>query len=132
MFLYLFLLLKTLIFYQVLEFAGTVFAYMMAICLVVKERFYKLPSTPSYGHGLVLLVTWMLQLIVENLALMNMKSIEWQDLSTRRNQIELILFGLRYASCLFIFIIGLKAPGISRPANGTYDHLSDGGNDVSL
>lgn len=118
--------------YQVVEFASTFFAYIMAISLVVKERFYKLPSPPSYGHGLVLLVTWMLQLIVENLALMNMKSTEWQDLSSRRNQIELILFGLRYASCLFIFVLGLKAPGISRPSNDTYDHLSESGNDVSL
>lgn len=114
---------------QVVEFAGTFIAYMLALSLVVKERFYKLPSTPSYGHGLVLLVTWMLQLIVENLALMNMKSDEWQDLSSRRNQIELMLFGLRYVSCLFIFVLGLKAPGITRPA---YDHLSESGNDVSL
>lgn len=103
----------------------------MAISLVVKERFYILPSTPTHGHGLVLLVTWTLQLIVENLTLMNMRSDEWKDLSSLSNQVELILFGLRYVSCLFIFVLGLKAPGISRPTNNTYDHLSESGNDVS-
>lgn len=117
--------------YMVVEFGGTLVAYLMIVALLAKERYYLLPSTPSHGHGLVLLVAWTLQFIVENLALMNMRSLEWEDLASRRNAIELVLFGCRYVACLFVFGLGLKAPGIARPANDSYDRLSVNGNDVS-
>lgn len=110
---------------------ATCVAYMFAICLVIKERRYLLPSTPSHGHGLVLLATWTLQLIVENLALINMKSSEWQDFEPTRNKVEMLMFGLRYITCLYIFVLGLKAPGIARPINENYSHLAEGETDVS-
>lgn len=38
----------------------------------------------------------------------------WFNLTCLKDKIEMTLFVLRYISCLLIFILGLKAPGIFR------------------
>lgn len=114
--------------YQILHLALTLFVYAFLLALLVRERNRLLPSTPTHGHGLVLLCSWTLLFVVENLQLINMNSVDWVDLTGTRNRIELSVFAVRYVLCLWIFVVGLKAPGISRPLNDDYNRLhTDGG-----
>jgi ATP-binding cassette subfamily B (MDR/TAP) protein 6 len=50
---------------------------LYSIVIVVIERKYMLPSVPTRGHGLVLLIYWTLLFITENLAFLNLKKEEW-------------------------------------------------------
>lgn len=98
---------------QILAVGLTVTAFLFSICLIVKERYYLLPTVPSRGHGVVLLVFWTLIFINENLSFVNMRHEDWWfHLTSLKDKIEMSLFVLRYVACLLIFVIGLKAPGI--------------------
>lgn len=115
--------------------------YPYSICIINVERKYLLPSVPTRGHGLILLVFWTLIFISENLAFLNLGQKEWwfqlkkylyqtnyRNISNKINfsltdQIEMGLFVLRYISCLMVFVLGLKAPGIMQ--NVDYFNLND-------
>ncbi|XP_055849647.1 ATP-binding cassette sub-family B member 6 [Episyrphus balteatus] len=102
--------------YMILTVALTCFAYPYSICLVIKERFYQLPSVPTRGHGLVLLLFWTLGFINENLAFVNLRQEDWWfSLKSTKDKVEMGLFGCRYIFSLLIFVLGLKAPGLSWP-----------------
>ncbi|KAG4075106.1 hypothetical protein HA402_013501 [Bradysia odoriphaga] len=102
--------------FMILAVALTCFAYPFSICLLVKERNYLLPSTPTRGHGLVLLIFWSLVFIVENLSFINMRHEDWWfHWHGPKDTAEMTFFVLRYICGLFIFILGLKAPGIVSP-----------------
>lgn len=45
------------------------------------------------------------------------------------DQIEMMLFILRYISCLFLFVLGLKAPGIMQTVD--YFSLNDSSNNIT-
>lgn len=103
-----------------------------AICLMVKERHYLLPSVPTRGHGLVLLIFWTLLFIVENLSFINMRHEDWWfNLTNTTDRIEMTFFVLRYVGCLFIFVLGLKAPGIARNPGENYSTLPPNENDTA-
>lgn len=88
--------------------------FPFSICLVHIERHFLLPSIPTGGHGLVLLLFWTLVFINENLTFINMKHSDWWfNLTNSKDKIEMAIFATRYFCCLLIFVIGLKAPGIS-------------------
>lgn len=53
------------------------FSYPFCICLIRKERYYQLPSLPTRGHGLILLLFWTLALINEALAFVNLRHEDW-------------------------------------------------------
>ncbi|XP_076031730.1 ATP-binding cassette sub-family B member 6-like isoform X1 [Oratosquilla oratoria] len=102
------------------------YGYMIVVCvcnivcwplslrLVFLERNYLLPSVPARGHGIVLLVFWTLVFVSENLAFLNLQNESWWfDLSTLTDKLEFILFVLRYVGGCLLFVIGIKAPGIS-------------------
>ncbi|XP_058823567.1 ATP-binding cassette sub-family B member 6 [Topomyia yanbarensis] len=90
------------------------FMYPYSILLLVKERYYLLPSVPTRGHGLVLLMFWTLLFIAQNLLFVNLNYEKaWFHLSTVKDKIEFTLFVLRYTATLFVFVIGLKAPAIT-------------------
>ncbi|KAH8389401.1 hypothetical protein KR200_008632 [Drosophila serrata] len=94
------------------------FCYPFSICLILKERFYQLPSTPTRGHGLILLLFWTLAFINESLAFINLRHEDWWfHLKTNKDQIEMGLFVTRFLCSLLIFVLGLKAPGIMAPYN---------------
>lgn len=63
--------------YMVLTLMLTIFAYPFSIVLIMKERHYLLPSVPTRGHGIGLLIFWTLIFITENLAFINLKHEEW-------------------------------------------------------
>lgn len=64
-------------FLQILELILISIAYPFSITLIFKERYYLLPSVPTRGHGLVLLIFWTLVFITENLAFVNLRHEEW-------------------------------------------------------
>lgn len=104
--------------YMILTVALTCFAYPYSICLVVKERYYQLPSVPTRGHGLVLLLFWTLGFMNENLAFVNMRQEDWWfSLKSTKDKVEMGMFVTRYVCSLLIFVLGLKAPGLSWPHN---------------
>lgn len=78
-----------------------------------KERNYMLPSVPTRGHGLILLIFWTLAFAFENLSFVNFGQKKWWfHLETLSDKFELVSFVCRYIASLLIFILGLKAPGI--------------------
>ncbi|KAH8358778.1 hypothetical protein KR093_002463, partial [Drosophila rubida] len=94
------------------------FSYPFSICLIVKERHYQLPSLPTRGHGLILLLFWTLSLINEALAIVNLGHEDWWfHLKNNKDEIEMGMFVTRSLCALLIFVIGLKAPGIMPPYN---------------
>ncbi|KAH8382638.1 hypothetical protein KR009_004511 [Drosophila setifemur] len=93
-------------------------AYPFSVCLIFKERYYQLPSVPTRGHGLILLLFWTLAFINESLAFINLRHEDWWfHLKTNKDQIEMGLFVTRFICSLLIFVLGLKAPGIMAPYN---------------
>lgn len=118
--------------FQILAVSLTAFSFLYSILLLIKERYYLLPSVPTRGHGLVLLLFWSLVFIGENLAFINLKREDWWfHFKTVKDKTEMSLFVARYVSCLFIFVLGLKAPGILSHREDDYIHLEHDTNSVS-
>lgn len=105
----------------------TCLSFAFSTWLVLKERYYLLPSWPARGHGLALLTFWTLIFINENLSLMNLKKEDWWShvSATLRDKVEMSLFVTRYACSLLLFVLGLKAPGIQRNRDDEYIHLNE-------
>ncbi|XP_054747733.1 ATP-binding cassette sub-family B member 6 [Anastrepha obliqua] len=102
--------------YMILSTALICISYPFSIYIILKERFYQLPSLPTRGHGLILLLFWTLGFINESLAFINLRHEDWWfSLKTNKDEIEMGLFVTRFITSLLIFILGLKAPGIMRP-----------------
>lgn len=63
--------------YQIM---GTVFycaAWLLSLVVIRLERHRMLPSIPTQGHGLVLLIFWTLAFVGENLAFVSWFSPQW-------------------------------------------------------
>jgi Mitochondrial ABC-transporter N-terminal five TM region len=98
----------------------------------MKERRNQLPSVPTRGHGIILLLFFTLTFIAQNVALVNINSKDWWfDLKTEKDRIEMGFYVTRYVATLFMFVLGLKAPGITSVANEDEDLLVQNENDVS-
>lgn len=110
--------------YMILSCVLTCLMYPFSVCLVFKERFYLLPSVPTRGHGLVLLLFWTMTFITENLSFVNMEHEDWWfHLANMKDRIEMSLFVIRYICGLLIFVIGLKAPGLATPRHDDDEEL---------
>ncbi|KAL7297876.1 hypothetical protein TKK_0008899 [Trichogramma kaykai] len=118
--------------YMVFSSILTIFVYPYSFIILRVERHKLLPSVPPQGHGIVLLGFWTLAFIAENLAFLNLKNEDWWfKFDTPSNQIEMVLFVLRYCSSLFIFSLGLRAPGIIGDPPSNYHSFQDGSNPQS-
>ncbi|OWF39062.1 ATP-binding cassette sub-family B member 6, mitochondrial-like [Mizuhopecten yessoensis] len=99
--------------YQLLTALAMSVVWMSTIRLLLLERNSALPSIPTRGHGLVLLVIWGLAFIKENLAFVSWWSpLWWWSLETKSDKIEFGLWVVRYACVLLVLGIGLRAPGV--------------------
>lgn len=88
-------------------------AYSFSAVLILVERNYLLPSLPTRGHGLVLLLFWTFMFISENLMFINLHREDWwTHLETKVDKVEMALFVTKYVTSLLVFVLGLKAPGI--------------------
>lgn len=54
-----------------------VFVFPLSAKLILMERKSLLPSMPARGHGLVLLIFWVLVFIAENVAFISIKRDDW-------------------------------------------------------
>ncbi|KAI5644369.1 ABC transporter transmembrane region domain-containing protein [Phthorimaea operculella] len=99
--------------YMILALVSTLVVFPLSAYLAVLERRYLLPSVPPRGHGFVLLVFWALIFVSENLSFLNLnKEGWWWHLKNLQDRLEMALFVGRYVSCMLMFILGMKAPGI--------------------
>lgn len=118
---------------QIVASSLTCISFVLSICLVLTERYYLLPSVPTRGHGLVLLIFWSLVFINENFSIMNLEKEDWWHhvFASIRDKVEMSLFVTRYICTLIIFVLGLKAPGIATNREDDYIHLENEMNTVS-
>lgn len=89
-------------------------AWPLSLTVILLERRNRLPSIPTRGHGMILLIFWTLALINEILAILNLQNEEWwfHHLTSLTDKLELTLFVLRCLFTLSLFTLGIKAPGI--------------------
>merc|ERR1711909_245342 len=98
---------KTLYGYMILYFCFNLVIWPISLRIVFLERNYLLPTIPTRGHGLTLLMFWTLVFVSENLAFVNLRNEDWWfDLSTLTDKLEFSLFIGRYASGCLLFILG--------------------------
>lgn len=99
--------------YMILSVLLTIAMFPFSAFLIILERNYLLPSVPTRGHGLVLLFFWTLVLISESLSFINLNREDWWfHLTTLTDEIEMGVFVTRFVSCVILFVLGLRAPGI--------------------
>ncbi|KAI5712795.1 hypothetical protein M8J75_011188 [Diaphorina citri] len=109
---------RTLFMYQIVSGGLLLFSFTFATYLVSLERNYRLPTAPPQGHGLVLLVFWTMLLIFANLTFVNLKRLDWWfSLKTLDDKIEMYIFVVYYVGSLTLFVLGLKAPGLTHTRN---------------
>jgi len=100
--------------YEILSLLSSCVVWPMSLGVLYVERWYQLPTSPSHGHGVVLLLTWTGCFVAENLAFLSMDNQQWWfHLDTYRHKMEFGCWVARYAATFFLFILGIKAPGIS-------------------
>lgn len=81
-----------------------------------------MPTAQTRGHGLIILTFWCLAVLVEIFTLVSYRSPYWffQPIVQRMSPIEeihVVRFGywiFRLAATIFVFAIGLRAPGVPR------------------
>ncbi|XP_061179768.1 ATP-binding cassette sub-family B member 6-like [Saccostrea echinata] len=101
--------------YQVFTAIALVYCWIASIRLLFYERRQMLPSIPTRGHGLILLVFWSLVFIKENLSFISWESSNyWWSLKGYSDHIELGLWIVRYSCSLMLLILGFLAPGLNR------------------
>lgn len=99
--------------YMILSLVLTITMFPFSAILIIVERNYLLPSVPSRGHGLILLFFWTSVLISESLSFINLNREDWWfHLRTLTDEIEMSVFVTRFVSCVILFVLGLRAPGI--------------------
>ncbi|CAK1551112.1 unnamed protein product [Leptosia nina] len=99
--------------YMIVALVITIIVFPLSAYLALIERRYLLPSVPPRGHGFVLLAFWAMIFVSENLSFLNLnKEGWWWHLKNLQDRLEMALFVGRYISCMIMFILGMKAPGI--------------------
>lgn len=108
--------------YMIVALVVTLVAFPLSAYLAGIERRFLLPSVPPRGHGFVLLVFWTLIFVSENLSFLNLnKEGWWWGLKNLQDRLEMALFVGRYVSCMIMFVLGMKAPGIMHQ----FEYLED-------
>ncbi|CAI6347440.1 unnamed protein product [Macrosiphum euphorbiae] len=99
--------------YQAVYMLVMVFVFPLSAKLILMERKSLLPSMPARGHGLVLLIFWVLVFLAENVAFITIKRDDWwPKINNLNGQIEFGLFVGNYILSFLLLILGVKAPGI--------------------
>lgn len=100
---------------DILTFICLLLAWSGTLRLLSLERKRMLPTIPTRGHGLLLLVFWALAFLRENLAFVSWWSHSWWwYLKSDMDHAEFALWVIRYACTALLFLLGLKAPGLPR------------------
>nr|UOU03329.1 ATP-binding cassette subfamily B7-2 [Brachionus rubens] len=105
--------------YLILNCAAKSISWIIAIILVYIESSKALPSIPSRGHGLILLIFWTLQLLIENSAFISFKGVEWfWKIESQSDKIRFSLWCFRYVATVLCFLVGIHAPGVPKRRYG--------------
>ncbi|KAL0883110.1 hypothetical protein ABMA27_016570 [Loxostege sticticalis] len=108
--------------YMIVALVVTLITFPLSAYLAILEKRFLLPSVPPRGHGFVLLVFWALIFVSENLSFLNLnKEGWWWGLKDLQDRLEMALFVGRYVSCMIMFVLGMKAPGIMHQ----FEYLED-------
>lgn len=106
---------QTLFGFDILWGGLTCLSWLVSLYLVRLERCFNLPSVPTGGHGLILLIFWTGALVSETILLVNLNSPVWFfRMGSLRDQMLMMLYVTRFIVTLLLFVLGLKAPGIPR------------------
>ncbi|CAG0919528.1 unnamed protein product [Notodromas monacha] len=100
--------------YELVYLLAVAYAWYWSVHLLRLERCYMLPTVPVKGHGLVLLLFWTTVFVKENLTFLNLKGLHWWFLL--RDEVDRAQFGffvVRYTFTFLVFVLGIKAPGVS-------------------
>ncbi|XP_059174648.1 LOW QUALITY PROTEIN: ATP-binding cassette sub-family B member 6-like [Physella acuta] len=103
---------KTLYGFQVLEACTIICACIMSLWLLAMERRSMLPSLPTRGQGLVLLLFYGLLFVRENLMFISWNNPTWWwKLQSQSDAAELGLFVVRYVLALLLLLLAVtKTP----------------------
>ncbi|CAF1384544.1 unnamed protein product [Rotaria magnacalcarata] len=97
-------------------------AWLLSLIILRVERTKTMPTAQSRGHGLIILIFWCLSVLTEIFTLISYRSPFWffQTIvqnKTSADEIHLVRFSywiFRLIATVFIFSIGLRAPGVPR------------------
>ncbi|KAL3311727.1 Homocysteine S-methyltransferase 1 [Cichlidogyrus casuarinus] len=99
-------------------------SWIFILVTLITEHKTSLPSTPSRGHGLILLLCWLGNFVLINLPLISIESPSWWwRLNKSSDFAEFSIWLIQYVCSLFVFLIGIKAPGLPNYALH-YAHLN--------
>lgn len=74
---------RTLYGYMIVYHVCNLVCWPLSLRIIFLERNYLLPTVPTRGHGVVLLIFWTLVFVSENLAFLNLRNEDWWfDLTT--------------------------------------------------
>jgi ATP-binding cassette subfamily B (MDR/TAP) protein 6 len=98
------------------------FTWLFSLMILRIERTKTMPTAQTRGHGLIILTFWCLAVLVEIFTLISYRSPYWffQSIIHRNSpidEIDLVRFSywiFRLIATIFIFSIGLRAPGVPR------------------
>eukprot|EP00105_Crassostrea_gigas_P040176 XP_019924324.1 PREDICTED: ATP-binding cassette sub-family B member 6, mitochondrial [Crassostrea gigas] len=101
--------------YQVFAALAMLYCWIASVRLMFYERRQMLPSIPTRGHGLVLLLFWSLVFVKENLPFISWwSSSYWWKLEGYSDHIEFGLWIVRYSCSLLLLIMGFWGPGLNK------------------
>lgn len=90
-------------------------AWLGAALLTSLERHWALPSIPTYGHGLPLLLFWAASLVQEVLSFLGLNSPSWWFLlHVSRDDAEVAFFAVRFFLTSLVFVVGMVAPSVPK------------------
>lgn len=110
--------------YEVYSSVILALSWCMACVVAYVECRWMLPTIPTRGHGLVLLIFLAFAFVVESLAFLSFNStLWWFNERSYFNNVKLGFFIWRFTFTFVSFILGLVAPGTMRAqANVFVDH----------
>lgn len=83
--------------YMILSVLQSVIVWPIVCVLILWERKYMLPTPPSRGHGIILLIFWTGVFALENLMFLNIRDPQWFfQLKTFKDIVLFSLFIARY------------------------------------
>ncbi len=115
---------KTVYVYNIMSMCMMTVAWPLSVSVICLERKRLLPSIPTRGHGLVLLIFWSLAFITENLAFLSWFSDDWW---WHNREYDHILFCVRFLALLQLFLMkhsNITSFWFSDPASNKYRYFA--------
>lgn len=105
---------STVLGYAVLHNVLTVYAWTVALVLLVTERNFDLPTSPGARHSVLLNCFWALALFFDMLCFVNLNGKQWYFiLHSYKDRSLLAVFVVDLTLSLLVFVLGMCAPGMA-------------------